>query len=82
MKLLMTAMLTIGVLGLALMDPTIHQGTIETDQDRRALCLEQLLDHDQQDTTTGTVIGTLNYTDRWYGGPCSALDHLRTSGWY
>jgi len=82
MKLVMTAMFTVSVLTLALMDPTVHQGQIDTDPDQRAACLQQLLDHDQHATTTGTVIGTLNYTDRWYGGPCQALDHLRLKGWY
>lgn len=55
---------------------------LEHDPDLRAICVGQLLNHDQHQITMDNVIGTLNYTDRYYGGPCAALDHYNLEGWY
>jgi hypothetical protein len=55
----------------------------EHDPDQRAVCVWQLLSHDGETTfDAGMVIGTLNYTDKRYGGPCAALEHLLVHKWY
>lgn len=55
---------------------------LESDPDQRAACIGQLLALDQEPVTAGYVVGTLNYTDRYYGGPCAALEHRLEHGWY
>lgn len=55
---------------------------LESDPDERAVCVGQLLALDGEPITAGYVVGTLNYTDRYYGGPCAALEHRLARGWY
>lgn len=59
-------------------DPVV----LEHDPAQRDTCLYQLLTAEHQPLTAGTIIGTLNYVDRHYGGPCAALDHYTEHGWY
>jgi len=59
-------------------DPVV----LEHDPDQRDICLYQLLTAEQQPFTAATIIGTLNYVDRQYGGPCGAYDHYLDHGWY
>jgi len=68
-------------LALAPYDPT-DPVVLEHDPAQRDTCLYQLLTAEQQPLTAGTIIGTLNYVDRQYGGPCAAYDHYRDRGWY
>lgn len=81
MKALMAALVLTGIIGLGL-DRSHVENRIETDPDLRADCVMQLLNLEQEPFTAGYIIGTLNYTDRHYGGPCAALEHYRTHGWY
>jgi len=64
--------------------PYSSVGTVrlEHDPDKRAVCVGQLLALDGEAVTAGMVVGTLNYTDRYYGGPCAALEHRLERGWY
>jgi len=55
---------------------------LEHDVKARDVCLAQLLAFDDAPYTAGTIIGTLNYVDRQYGGPCAAVDHYLEHRWY
>lgn len=59
-----------------------HPVILEHDPDERAVCVGQLLALDREPVTFEYVVGTLNYTDDRYGGPCAALDHRLEHGWY
>lgn len=79
--------LTIGTLALLSMfmlaiDKAPAHNRTEHDPDLRADCVMQLLTLDQEPLNTGMIVGTLNYTDKQYGGPCAALDHRIQNGWY
>ena len=67
---------------LAMAKPTPGATRQEHDPDTRAVCVTQLLTIDGDPLEAGYVIGTLNYTDRYYGGPCAALEHYMEHGWY
>lgn len=82
MRLLMTLLAISAIITLWATDPTIRQNRTEHDPDLRDACLHQLLTIDQEPLTAGTIVGTLNYVDRQYGGPCAALDHRLENGWY
>lgn len=82
MKLLMAGLFLTGTITLALGNYDDGPVVLEHDPDRRAVCVGQLLDLDREPHTFGTIVGTLNYTDRHYGGPCAALEHKLQQGWY
>jgi len=81
-KLAMAALFLTGTITLALGNYDDGPVVLEHDPDQRAVCVGQLLDLDQEPHTFGTIVGTLNYTDRYYGGPCAALEHRLAQGWY
>lgn len=82
MSKLMAALFLTGTISLSLGNFDDSPVVLEHDPDARAVCVGQLLDHDGMDHTFASIIGTLNYTDRHYGGPCAALEHLDLHGWY
>ena len=82
MTKLMIAMFLTGTITLASGDYTDDPVVLEHDPDARAVCVGQLLAHPGEPMTFASIVGTLNYTDRHYGGPCAALDHLDLHGWY
>lgn len=81
MKTIMLGLFATGVIGLAI-QPSPADHRIETDPDQRAVCVGQLLALEQEPVTMEYVVGTLNYTDLEYGGPCAALEHRLEHGWY
>ena len=82
MSRLMAALFLTGTLTLATGNYGDDPVILEHDPDQRAACVQQLLAHHHEPSTFASIIGTLNYTDSQYGGPCAALDHLLTHGWY
>ena len=81
MKLTMATLALLSMFMLAT-EPTPADRRTEHDPDLRADCVMQLLILDQEPMNAGMIIGTLNYTDKQYGGPCAALEHRRIHGWY
>ena len=82
MTKLMIAMFLTGTITLASGNYTDGPVVLEHDPDARAVCVGQLLDHQNEPHTFASIIGTLNYTDQQYGGPCAALTHYELHGWY
>jgi len=82
MNRIMAALFLTGTLTLSLGNYDNSQVVLEHDPIQREACLYQLLTAEQQPLTAGTIIGTLNYVDRQYGGPCAAHDHYLERGWY
>lgn len=78
------ALVTAAAAVLLAMTPVRAQRQLETDPDERARCVGILLVAEGSRTVpeAGIVIGTLNYTDKHYGGPCAALEHYLEHGWY
>ena len=82
MTRLMIAMFLTGTITLSLGNYDDDPVVLEHDPDERAACVQQLLAHDGEPHTFASIVGTLNYTDKQYGGPCAALTHLELHGWY
>lgn len=82
MTKLMTVLFLTGTLTLGLGNYDNSPVLIEHDPDLRADCVHQLLILDHEPLTYATIVGTLNYTDKQYGGPCAALEHRHDHGWY
>lgn len=84
MNKLMAALFLTGAITLSLGnvndDPSLV--VLEHDIEQRDHCLYQLLDATDEPLIAGIIIGTINYVDRHYGGPCAAWDHYREHGWY
>ena len=82
MTKLMIAMFLTGTITLASGNYTDDAVVLEHDPDARAACVAQLLANHNEQMTFASIVGTLNYTDQQYGGPCAALTHYELHGWY
>lgn len=82
MNRIMTALFLTGTLTLALGNYDDRPVVLEHDPDSRAVCVGQLLDRTDEPHTFANIIGTFNYADQQYGGPCAALTHYEIHGWY